>query len=256
MDSCSDGNEMVENYIKEITDLSGRYSTWEVWNDFISICAISLSNSCDKEQAPQREEEYLRIVKKYKPDELQVFCKLFAQLVMDLEEDPDQDILGETYSRLRIVSKAHGQYFTPYNLSKAMAKMIMGEMDDGPHLINEPTCGSGSNLIAAANTMKEEGINYQHNAYFVAQDIDSVVAKMCYIQMSLLGMPGVVIVGNTLLGITDDMERWYTPFHFLFGDMILRRYKNKMDMKKETGAAQEKKEKQQENWLLELVGLT
>ena len=47
---------------------------------------------------------------------------------------------------------------------------------------------------------EREEINYQQNAYFVAQDIDPLVAKMCYIQLSLLGCPGVVIIGNTLEG--------------------------------------------------------
>ena len=62
---------------------------------------------------------------------------------------------------------------------------------------------------------------------FIAQDIDSLVAKMCYIQMSLMGCPGVVIIGDTLVGNTEDMEKWYTPFHYIFGVGILYRKKMK-----------------------------
>lgn len=97
----------------------------------------------------------------------------------------------------------------------------------------EPTCGSGANLIAIANLMREKKFNYQQNAYFVAQDIDPLVAKMCYIQLSLLGCPGVVIIGNTLEGRAGEREYWYTPFHFVFGIGILARKRRQEEAKKE-----------------------
>lgn len=56
----------------------------------------------------------------------------------------------------------------------------------------------------------------------MAQDIDYLVGMMCYLQMSLLGMPGYVVIGDTLLnpgtsydrrGLipADDGNIWYTP---------------------------------------------
>ena len=45
--------------------------------------------------------------------------------------------------------------------------------------------------------------------------------------MSLMGCPGVVIIGDTLVGNTEDMEKWYTPFHYIFGVGILYRKKMK-----------------------------
>ena len=47
------------------------------------------------------------------------------------------------------------------------------------------------------------------------------------IQMSLMGCPGVVIIGDTLVGNIEDMEKWYTPFHYIFGVGILYRHKMK-----------------------------
>ena len=46
---------------------------------------------------------------------------------------------------------------------------------------------------------------------FVAQDIDPLVCKMCYIQMCCIGVPGVVVVGNSLF---PDAERAPTDFWF------------------------------------------
>lgn len=51
----------------------------------------------------------------------------------------------------------------------------------------------------------------------MAQDIDHAAAMMCYIQLSLLGCPAVVIVGDTLAKpmLHTDNDVWYTPFYHL-----------------------------------------
>jgi hypothetical protein len=59
---------------------------------------------------------------------------------------------------------------------------------------------------------------------FTANDIDRVVAQMCYIQLSLLGCAGWVAVANTISNpVCGDplmpvekpgQEFWYTPFYF------------------------------------------
>lgn len=125
------------------------------------------------------------------------------------------------------------------------------EIENNPQLIHEPCCGSGSNLIAMANAMKNRGFNYQKNAYFVAQAIDPTVAKMCYIQMSLLGIPGIVIVGNSL---TNPMQGdyWFTPFHFSFGIFTLKRYRNQ---KKQMISESKSHNSHENDWLIELIGL-
>jgi len=102
------------------------------------------------------------------------------------------------------------------------------------------------------NVLKERGFNYQQNAYFVAQDIDPLVAKMCYIQMSLLGISGVVLIGDTLANNTDEMEHWYTPFHYMFGSQILSRCKQ---AKQKVEKTEDEMTNTDGDWLLELVGL-
>lgn len=245
---------MIKEYVNTIERMCGKYSAWQIWNDFISVCAIAIVNACDLARAPEREERYLQIVGKYDKKELEIFYKLLAKLVADLEKCARQDILGEVYHALSINSKVNAQYFTPYNVSEMMARMTIEPIDfkDEPKIVSEPTCGSGVNLIAIANIMREKGVNYQRNVYFVAQDIDSLVAKMCYIQMSLLGMPGIVIVGDTLSGPMKG-DYWLTPFHFIFGTSILQRHKKKQ--KQETESQQKESVVHDSDWLLELVGI-
>ena len=81
---------------------------------------------------------------------------------------------------------------------------------DGPITINEPTCGSGTMVIGAIWAMQHHGFDYRHNTFFVAQDIDIRCVWMAYIQLSLYGIPAMIIHGNTLT--MQEWDRWYTPY--------------------------------------------
>lgn len=107
--------------------------------------------------------------------------------------------------------------------------------------VNDPACGAGALLLSFANICKRKGINYQEKVLFVAQDIDYTVGLMCYIQLSLMGCAGYVVIGDTLInpctaydkkGLlpAGDPERiWFTP---LFSDGIWygRRLAAQMDL--------------------------
>lgn len=97
---------------------------YEVFRDFVTMAACSLHNSLHKDEA--REEEYLRIIGQYKPDDQQAFPKLMAQLVAALDEEP-RDILGPLYMELEIANKDAGQFFTPPELSEIMARMTFAQ---------------------------------------------------------------------------------------------------------------------------------
>jgi len=56
---------------------------YDVFRDFVTMAACSLHNGLHKDEA--REEEYLRIIGQYKPDDQKAFPKLMAQLVAALD---------------------------------------------------------------------------------------------------------------------------------------------------------------------------
>lgn len=78
-------------------------SQYNVWSDCMALFAITLANTCilplAKEEPfksiyTERENEYLRIVNRYEKKEQKLFPQMFALIVEELEERPDQDILG------------------------------------------------------------------------------------------------------------------------------------------------------------------
>jgi hypothetical protein len=76
-------------------------------------------------------------------------------------------------------------------------------------------------MIALAEAMQSRGLNYQQQLHVTAIDIDERAVHMAYVQFSLLNIPAVVTVGDTL---TMKMrESFYTPAHIMGGwDMRLR----------------------------------
>lgn len=204
-------------------------NAWEVWADVITVMACSIANAVDKgsKRYESRESEYARCIKRLGGVEKP--AQLFAILVEALERNPDQDFLGALYMGLELGNHWKGQFFTPYNISRAMSEMLMGNCQENIDMrgwtsVCDPCVGGGAMLIAAANTMRRQKVNYQNHVLFVGQDIDRIVAMMAYIQISLLGCPGYIAMGdslnNPIVGSPleptekEGQEFWYTPFYF------------------------------------------
>lgn len=225
--------ESQRNIIKLLNALEGRYSRWQLWQDFITMSAISISNVVDMAHREEREKMYMAIASKYSSSEMKVFPEMLAEVVNGMEENPDQDFLGELFMGLDLGNEWQGQFFTPYNVCRMMAAMTYGKdlkvkiERQGWISVNDPACGAGALLIAFANECRRPGndVNFQSSVLFVAQDIDFLAGCMCYIQLSLMGCPGYVVIGDSLskpstsidsrgLIPMDDGNVWYTPFYF------------------------------------------
>ena len=231
--------ENEKEFLKDFDKLCVTRSTWQVWQDFVTLSACSISNTIETREEVRkiREKEYLSVSKRYNPEELNVMCRLLADTVEAFEKEPGQDYLGELYMNLNLGQNQKGQFFTPWNISLCMAKMISGNLSNeierqGFFNVNDPTCGAGCLLIAYAYTARfDQKINYQERGIFVGIDIDPLAAKMCYIQLSLLGCPGYVFVGNSLFEsfgsnillpeVKNEEDIWYTPMYYrLLGAVI------------------------------------
>lgn len=208
-----------KDIIKIINSISGKYSAYEVFSDWIRCCSLSISNNCcviHGKVWEEREKSYLDTISRYSRDEVQKFSEMLALLTETLESDME-DILGQAYMEAGMGSKAAGQFFTPFNLSLLCAELeIPKELPEGKYTVNEPSCGGGGMIIAAARVLRDRGIDYQRKMDVVAQDLDWKGVYMCYLQLSLLGISAVCVQGNTLSdpyieGQTDPSHILITP---------------------------------------------
>lgn len=209
--------EWEKKFIENFNRLCNQHQSWQVWQDFVNMSACAIANTVDPRTDVwmARENSYMTTVKRYSKEELDLISELLSITTLALEENPAQDFLGKLYMQFNLENKWHGQFFTPWHIAELMAKMLVGDdlkekiVSEGYISVNDPCCGAGCMLIAFANICKDDlKVNYQKDVLFVGQDIDPVVAKMCYIQISLLGCPGYVVIGNSLtepIGGTDTI---------------------------------------------------
>ena len=62
--------------VKAFESLCGRHGRWEVWADWIVMCACSISNAVDRVHREKREETYLTLCKKYTGAEMQTMGEI------------------------------------------------------------------------------------------------------------------------------------------------------------------------------------
>ena len=217
-----------KNFLKIFNGLTGKHSRWEIWEDFVTLTAIEISNSTDKVNATERTKMYQTIISKYSAKERDGMAEMLAEVVMGMEQNPDQDFLGSLYMLCELGNDASGQFFTPYDVCRCMVEISGGSdpaaENAGFFSVSDPACGAGALLIAFANLCRRKNICYHDKVLFVAQDIDLIAGLMCYIQLSFLGCAGYVVIGNTITEPSTAYDRrgllpagpqsriWYTPF--------------------------------------------
>lgn len=222
----SPSKQQYTEIVKLFNSLAGARQLWELWEDAVIMFATMLSNAVDKRFYDKREEMFRNVAGKYSEKEIQTFLQIFAEIVNQLEAEPEQDFLGDLYMQLDLGSHWHGQFFTPYNVCKMMADLQLPDelsFEDAKAVtITDCACGGGALLIASAHSYRQKmakiGLNAQDFVCLYAQDLSMVAALMCYIQISLQGYAGKIKIGDSLLHPMLDTDNgsdiWYTPMWF------------------------------------------
>lgn len=164
--------------------LSGRYSLWEIWQDFIVMSAISIANTFRGPHQEQREQMYLERARRYTGDELKCFAQMLCEVVSEMESHPEQDMLGELFMMLGLGNEWKGQFFTPYDVCRMMASINLGLTtkeqieQEGWISVCDPACGAGALLVAVANECKRQKINYQTSIVFSTKGCCFMITTM------------------------------------------------------------------------------
>lgn len=227
----------VDEIIRMLEKGALRVSMHEFLSDVFECSAIAVSNKFDKTHYDEREKRYLQIIKKYDKDERILLADIFAKIYVILSQQiygevGFNDYLGQIYMRSETSNKKSGQFFTPYSVSSLCAEVTINETMVNEHIeqdriltLNEPTCGSGGMILAAADVLYNKyHFNISRNLVVECSDIDPRCVHMCYLQIGLAGIPAVIYHQNTLTLQTWD--RWETPAYIMqyarFKDLFRR----------------------------------
>lgn len=213
------------NIVKAVLNLGQKYSKWNVFSDFVEISALAIVNSMDKSKFDEREARYIDIMGKYNADEQKQLQRMYVDLTNALHHEVERsntpvDILGIIFHELELHNNYAGQFFTPQEVCDMMGKIALHENEEqlktrGFISMAEPCIGSGAMCFGFASAMVSADMNYCTQLVIEGTDIDIKCVHMAYVQLSLYGIPAVVIHGNSIT--LQEWSRWYTPM-FVLGD--------------------------------------
>lgn len=220
--------------IKLLEPMARSRQMHDVFTDFVAMAARAVSNRFDRGHFKQREAEYLQISKRYTREELTNFGHALGALHMGLGTagigvhtgDPGEinfrDLLGETYMALDLGNANVGQFFTPASVCRLMARLTIDRdaveravASKGFITLHEPAVGGGATVIHYAEVLRDAGFDHTGCMHAVAVDVSDAAVNMAYLQLSLLGIPAVVLHGNSLT--MQFRATWYTPMHIISG---------------------------------------
>lgn len=133
-------------------------------------------------------------------DRLTNLIAIFEDPALDFSKNraADDDLLGDAYEYLMRnfatqSGKSKGQFYTPAEVSRVMARIIgIDRAYSNSQTVYDPTCGSGSLLLKAADEAPVDVTIY-------GQEMDNSTRALAKMNMILHGHPTAQIVrGNTL----------------------------------------------------------
>lgn len=139
---------------------------------------------------------------KEKVDKLSNLIAIFENEALDFSGNraENDDLLGDAYEYLMRhfateSGKSKGQFYTPAEVSRVMAKVIGLDRSQSPSdTLYDPTCGSGSLLLKGADETPHKRIS------IYGQENDGATRALAVMNMWLHGHPDSIIEkGNTLV---------------------------------------------------------
>jgi hypothetical protein len=142
---------------------------------------------------------YLEEAKRWKREQLDLFCQAFAGLILESETRPYQDLLGDIHMEtLSTKGKQQtGEFYTPQPVCTLMARMLLKDNAE-PVTIHEPCAGSGRLILACAQTYAEIFNRSPTLLRVEAWDLSRTAVMMTFINTTLWGIPCTVVHGNTI----------------------------------------------------------
>lgn len=202
-----------ESFLKLLNFKTEKYSQEQIFKDFISLFAISLSNKVIFNKVNSN--KYEEIYQKYEKDEQYIFYALSSELTrLFCNEKSPYDILGEIYQK--VTKKNYLKLLTNSNSKlQEVGKKLQGIININKHSNNgkmvEVNCGSGAMILAYASTLKMFKLDYKRDLQVTAIDIDVINIFMTYIQLYFYDISAVVILLDEKSN--KEIMRLYTPMY-------------------------------------------
>lgn len=203
-------SDKYEGFIRLLNFFGDMYSAEKIFKDFISLFAITLSNTVYFNE--QNKKIYDEIYNSYNEEERFIFNALSAELtrLFGNEEEP-YDILGDIYRK--ITNNTGLRLITNNSTYNVIGRKLQGVMQLNKKCNNgkmvELNCGSGAMILAYASTLDMFKLDYKIDLDVAAVDTDIINVFMTYIQLYFYEISAIVILYDEKTN--KEIMRLYTP---------------------------------------------
>lgn len=196
----------MKDFSNKINQLLPKHNITNVFDDFMemAICALSFGHE---------EERYNQLAQNYTVEELDILGRSMGSLFNEYEESINKnvlvDVLGDFFMETNSYRTASdkGQFFTPLHICIMMSKMVSSK---DAKVVNDPSSGSGRNLIAHAFNHSD----CKEKSFYTGMDLDKRCVNMTALNMFFYSMNGVVIHMDSLFYDIYGGYRIYPPHTF------------------------------------------
>lgn len=202
--------DLRKQFVKAFESLAQHRERHDVFTDFLdmAVCALRKRTLPPGPAADTIEAQYMAVVARNKVEDVRAIPELLGITALAVQAG-GCDFLGQVVGDLELINGHMGQFFTPYDVSRMIAEMTLdtvGEViaEQGFVTVQEPACGAGGMMIAAADAIERRGFDVGRQLYVEGTDISAMCFKMTYLQASLRGIPATIRRGNTLTLETFD----------------------------------------------------
>jgi len=214
-------SDRKKEFIKIMDGLDNSKSRYDHFRNFceMAYCAIAKTTAPDQKTVDELEACYMAVVNSYaNKDDVRKIPELLTLTVMALS-DGGCDFLGELASELEFLDARAGQFFTPYEISKLLAHLNLGDAgaiinDQGFITVSDPAAGAGCTILAAADILTDQGYILEECMSVHVIELSKMTYHMLYVQLALKGIAAMVIHGNSLT--LETFEIAYTPCARIF----------------------------------------
>lgn len=201
-------------FLKRLRSLDGAKDDREKLRDFLELayCAIAKLTAAP-ERAEALEDRYMTVVRSYRDkDDVRAYPELLAMAVCAVPEHGD--FLGPIAAELGALNPRVGQFFTPWEVARLMAEMMLADTgaiiaERGFITLSEPAAGAGGMVLAAAETLRQQGHDPARTMLAHAAEISPLCFQMCFLQLAFAGLPALVERMDTLS--LERFEAAWTP---------------------------------------------
>ena len=214
-------DQNVTAFLKRLSEFDRSKTRIEVFRAFceMAFCAIAKTTATTRERADQLESDYMACVARFRnKEDVRAMPELLAIAASALAQG-GRDFFGAVAAEIGALDAKLGQFFTPYEVSRLMAEMSLGDAaaairDKGFLTIQEPAAGAGGMILAAADAIEGQGFDPAATIWFEAIELNRPTFQMAYLQTALRGLAGKVVCGNALS--REVYEVAFTPAALLF----------------------------------------